>query len=47
MEKTRCDPRAKSHGKRPPSVQRWRRKQTTHKSANIMHACFAKSWRRE
>ena len=28
MERTRCDPRAKPRGKRPPSAQRWRRKQT-------------------
>jgi len=32
MERTRCDPKAKPHGKRPPSVQRWRRKQTIPKS---------------
>jgi hypothetical protein len=39
MERTRCDPRAKPRGKRPPSAQRWRRMQTIPKSANIMHAC--------
>ena len=36
MESTTCEPSAKPHGKRPPGAQRWRRKQTTAKSANIM-----------
>jgi len=36
MESATCEPRAKPHGKRLPGAQRWRRKQTTAKSANIM-----------
>jgi hypothetical protein len=35
---TTCEPRAKPHGKRRPGAQRWRRKKTTPKSANIMNA---------
>ena len=38
-ERHQLAPKAKPHGTRPPSVQRWRRKQTIPKSANIMHAC--------
>jgi hypothetical protein len=38
-EAIRCDPNAKSHGKRPLNARRLQRKQTTLKSVNITHAC--------
>src|SRR5262245_23811121 len=49
MERTRCDPRAKPHGKRPPGAQCWRRKQTIPKSANIIPACGMRGsrWRKD
>src|SRR5262249_8500713 len=36
MESTTCEPSAKPHGKRPPGAQRWRRKQTTPKTTNMI-----------
>jgi hypothetical protein len=46
---TRCDPKVEPHGKRPPGAQRWHRKQTIPRSANIMRACEMRGsrWRKD
>jgi hypothetical protein len=47
--RTKCERRAKPHGKRPPGSQRWLRKQTIPKSANTIPACAMRGphWRKD
>ncbi len=49
LDTTRCDPKVKPHGKRPPGAQRWHRKQTIPRSANITRACEMRGsrWRKD
>src|SRR5262249_5335967 len=48
MGGTRCDPRAKPHGKRTPGAQLWPKKQTIPKNSNIRNACGTRGqhWRK-
>ena len=47
--RTKCERRAKPHGKRPPDAQLWLRKQTIPKSANTIPACAMRGsrWRKD